>query len=180
MKKLLIIFLCLILIPHAAFAQANQAIKLDIIFSYECTHNMGELGEEGGFLLVLLENGYIKYSQLLVGESKPAYTDTYRIDKKYVEQIESIIDNSKLEAVPTVLYNGTEDGITNNIGLKGMYYLASNIMYTTDEYLEKLDPSKKQNALYENQLLAVFEDIQKVFSEAGFELNLESFKKIEK
>ncbi|NMD37990.1 MAG: hypothetical protein GYA87_04830 [Christensenellaceae bacterium] len=176
-KKLLLIFLCFILLSPKVLAEPFKKIKP--IFSYECTCNIGELGKEGGFILMLYENGFIKHSPLLVGESIPLYTDSYIIDKKYVDEISAIIDNAKLEDVPTVLYNGSEDGITNNIGLKGTYYLASNIVYTDDENLEALKLGEKQNAIYENRIVAVFEDIQKVFENAGFLLSFEHFIKIE-
>lgn len=159
---------------------AFEALNKDmIVFSYQTGPIMGMDGDEGGFSVCLYGNGNLKYCTYKFCEQINSM-EIFKMTKEETKMIYDTIAEAEeeLKRIPERLDNGSTSGSSNEFeflghkkirawNIKKSYPRA--VWFTNRKYYE----AYKENMIYENQVIGIFEMICRCFKKQGIELSLE-------
>lgn len=158
---------------------AFEALRKEmVVFSYQTGPIMGMDGEEGGFSVCLYGNGNLKYCTYRFCEQINSM-EIFKMSREETKMIYDVIADAEdvLETIPERLDNGSTSGNSNEFVFLGHEKIRAwnikksfprAVWLTNHQYYE----THKENMIYENEVIRIFEMICRCFKKQGIELSL--------
>ncbi len=148
-----------------------------IIYSRSYSSNWGFGGGIGGGYFELNNKGEIIYYNTIMGNNTIINEKHYVVDKKYVDKIEALIDNTDISDIPDYINNNSLDGAFIKYTFKGKLISGDNLSYYSPDLFESIKDKEYLKIMhFENRAIALSNAIEEILRSSGIELYDESNK----